>query len=150
MRNYKLSIDNSDFDVLIKEVTTEEVIAEVNGLQVKVLIRDIEVLEKPTAKAEKDVENKERKSDHTVPLKSKAQSTTAKAPAGAITAPIPGQIISINVSVGDKVLAGQKLLVLEAMKLENVITSTCDGEVQQLMIKEGEIIEQGQELIIIN
>ena len=58
-------------------------------------------------------------------------------------------IISITVSLGEQVRSGQKLLVLEAMKLENSITATMDGTVSEILIAEGDVVNQGQPLIIL-
>ena len=74
---------------------------------------------------------------------------TSQAPAAApvpsaestkITAPIPGRIISVDVKVGDKVESGQLVLVIEAMKMENTITSPVDGIVKEIVVdKDAEV-----------
>jgi biotin carboxyl carrier protein len=62
---------------------------------------------------------------------------------------MPGQIKAIFVREGDKVKAGQKLLIMEAMKLENKLPASQDGIVKQILVRDGDIVSQGQELIII-
>lgn len=57
-----------------------------------------------------------------------------------IVAPIPGTVLSISVKVGDKVTKGQELLVLEAMKMENSITSDYTGTVKQILCEVGEAV----------
>ena len=64
-----------------------------------------------------------------------------------IKAPMPGLIIEVNVSEGDSVSKGDKVLVLEAMKMENVIKSPGDGVVKEIKIKEGDSVEKNQVLI---
>lgn len=49
-----------------------------------------------------------------------------------VTAPLPGKILSLLVKAGDKVLAGQVVAVIEAMKMENDITSPVDGTIQEI------------------
>ena len=66
-----------------------------------------------------------------------------------VIAPMPGQIKSIFVREGDKVTSGQKLLIMEAMKLENKLPATRDGVVKKILVRDGDIVSQGQELIII-
>ncbi|MCD6390239.1 MAG: acetyl-CoA carboxylase biotin carboxyl carrier protein subunit [Desulfobulbaceae bacterium] len=62
---------------------------------------------------------------------------------------MPGNVIKIYVEEGEKVLAGQKLLVLEAMKLENNIISTCAGVVEKILVREGQAVNQGQSLVVV-
>lgn len=56
----------------------------------------------------------------------------AAAGSGAILSPMPGKIIAVEVAAGDKVVAGQKLLTLEAMKMEHTLTAPFDGTVAEL------------------
>ncbi len=74
-------------------------------------------------------------------------STSTPAGGNAVTAPMPGKILRILVNEGEKVKAGQGLLVLEAMKMENEIPSPRDGVVKRILVKEGETVDTGQALI---
>lgn len=65
-----------------------------------------------------------------------------------IEAPMPGLILDINVSEGQEVQKGDKLLILEAMKMENVIKSPGNGKVKKVMVKQGESVELGQKLVL--
>ncbi|GAB5350194.1 acetyl/propionyl/methylcrotonyl-CoA carboxylase subunit alpha [Alteriqipengyuania sp. 357] len=56
---------------------------------------------------------------------------------GAILAPMPGKVIAVDVADGDSVTAGQRLMVLEAMKMEHALTAPFDGTVTQLAASEG-------------
>ena len=56
---------------------------------------------------------------------------------GAILAPMPGKVIAVEVAAGDAVTKGQKLLVLEAMKMEHALTAPFDGTVAELTVKVG-------------
>jgi biotin carboxyl carrier protein len=73
----------------------------------------------------------------------------APAGAGAVVAPIPGVVLKLLVKVGDQVTAGQNLLVLEAMKMENDITATVAGEVKEVAVAEGAQVSDGQTLVVI-
>ncbi len=64
-----------------------------------------------------------------------------------ITAAISGRIVSVRVSAGDKVSKGQTLLVMEAMKMENVLTASRDGIVSSVMVKENDIVSAGDNLL---
>lgn len=64
-----------------------------------------------------------------------------------IKAPMPGSILDVIVSEGDEVSEGDKLLVLEAMKMENVIKSPGEGKVSKIHISQKENVEKNQVLI---
>ncbi len=66
---------------------------------------------------------------------------------GRLTAPMPGQVQAVNVTVGDSVTKGQTLMVLEAMKMEIRIQAPADGVVKRLAIEQGETVEREQVLI---
>lgn len=57
-----------------------------------------------------------------------------------VLSPMPGTILSVNVSVGSTVKAGEVILILEAMKMENEIVAPCDGTVKQLAVQKGSTV----------
>lgn len=68
------------------------------------------------------------------------------APAGAgerVAAPMPGNILAVNVAAGDMVKKGQVLMVLEAMKMENEIMAPHDGKVTAVAVTKGAAVESG-------
>jgi biotin carboxyl carrier protein len=67
-----------------------------------------------------------------------------------IIAPMPGKVIRILVQAGDKVEAGQGLLVVEAMKMQNEIRSPKGGTVERLHVKEGQPVNAGDVLCIVS
>lgn len=94
------------------------------------------------------------------PAPNAATSAAAAAPAAAakpaaavegtkIAAPMPGMILDVKVAVGDSVKKGQALFVLEAMKMENDVNSTCDGTVLSLNASKGSSVETGTVLAVI-
>ena len=66
-----------------------------------------------------------------------------------VNAPMPGNILRIDVKEGDKVKAGQTLLILEAMKIENEIAAPKDGTVVQIATSKGAVVETGTPLIVL-
>jgi len=64
-----------------------------------------------------------------------------------IKAPMPGLVLQVMVAAGDVVVVGQALLILEAMKMENVIKATATGTVQIIQVSQGAPVEKGQLLI---
>ena len=63
-----------------------------------------------------------------------------------VVAPMPGKVVRLLVQVGDKVEAGQGLLVVEAMKMQNEIRSPKGGTVERLQVKEGQPVNAGEVL----
>lgn len=77
-----------------------------------------------------------------------------KAPAAAaagekVAAPMPGTIVSVNVSNGQSVKAGDVLVVLEAMKMENEIKAPSDGTITSVAVSKGESVDTGATLVTI-
>jgi len=73
------------------------------------------------------------------------------APAGGetVSAPMPGNILAVNVAAGQAVKKGDVLLVLEAMKMENEIMSPVDGTVTSVAVTKGSTVETGAVLCVI-
>ena len=66
-----------------------------------------------------------------------------------IPSPMPGAILNVNVSVGATVKAGDVLMVLEAMKMENDIVAPCDGTVKQILVSKGSTVNTDDVLVVI-
>ena len=89
--------------------------------------------------------------------KAPAVAAPAAAPAAAavtaagevVKSPMPGNIMKILVSQGQKVNEGDTLIVLEAMKMENDIVATKSGTVAQIVVTKGQVVETGASLVVI-
>lgn len=66
-----------------------------------------------------------------------------------IVAPMPGKVVRVLVQVGEKVQAGQGLMVVEAMKMQNEVRSPKSGTVERLLAKEGQPVNAGEVLAVI-
>ena len=78
----------------------------------------------------------------------------AAAPAAAgsgskIAAPLPGTITEVKCSVGQKVKAGDTVIILEAMKMQNNIEADCDGVIQQVLVSKGDSVLEGAPMVVI-
>ena len=81
-----------------------------------------------------------------------AAAAPASKPAGAgekVASPLPGVIIEISVKEGQQVKAGQKVAVLEAMKLENEIPAPKDGTVTEIHVHKGDSLQEGDPVVTI-
>lgn len=79
-----------------------------------------------------------------------APQTAAKEGNVAVSAPMPGKILAVKAKEGDSVKAGDVLLVLEAMKMENDIVAPQDGVVASINVKVGDSVESGAKLASLN
>ena len=68
---------------------------------------------------------------------------------GSLVSPMPGKVMEINVKVGDDVIKGQTLLVMEAMKMNQSISSDQDGIVEEIYVNEGDQLETGTSLLLV-
>ena len=86
-----------------------------------------------------------------------APAVVAAAPAAAnaavggqpVKAPMPGNILQVKVSVGQKVKAGDVLFILEAMKMENEIAAPVGGTVKQILVEKGAVVDTGAVLAVL-
>lgn len=83
------------------------------------------------------------------PAATPAPAPTASASGTNVVSPMPGSILAVNVSNGQSVRAGEVLLILEAMKMENDIVAPCDGIVKQVLVTKGTTVDTDQVLVII-
>jgi biotin carboxyl carrier protein len=78
--------------------------------------------------------------------------TGAASHSGVVTvhAPMPGLVIAVTVEAGATVTTGQTVVILEAMKMENDLSSPLSGTVQEIRVTQGQTVDQGEALIIIS
>ncbi|MFO7725684.1 MAG: biotin/lipoyl-containing protein [Oceanipulchritudo sp.] len=80
------------------------------------------------------------------PSEKKAPATS---PEGDIPSPLAGKVVSIDVSPGDSVEAGQTIITLEAMKMNTIVSSPASGTVKKIHVSAGDAVEEGQPLLSI-
>ena len=85
------------------------------------------------------------------PVAAPAAAPAAAAPVAgeAVTAPMPGNILKVNVTAGQAVKEGDVLLILEAMKMENEIMAPKAGTVTQVVVSKGSTVDTGAPLVVI-
>ena len=140
MKNFKYTINGNVYRVIVNEVKESFADIEVNGTSYKVELEKPEkkpvVVTNPTRPAVEPV----------TPIS--PPTATASGPK-ALKSPLPGTIVDITCKVGDSVKKGQKLVILEAMKMENTISSDKDGVIKEIKVNKGDVVLEGVDLIVI-
>lgn len=152
MKNYSLKINGNQYDVAIDEINdaSTEANVVVNGTQYKVEI----VGGKARTVSKPHVIPAPKATGLSVTPTTAAASKPVAAPAASSSAyklvcPLPGTVTAINVKEGDTVSAGQTLVVLEAMKMENNIDADKAGTVKEILVQNGATVMEGDNLIVI-
>lgn len=148
MKEFKMKINGSEYLVNIESVEDINARVEVNGT-----MYDVEI-DKPIRQAAPVI----RQVVTAKPVQSVSAAASpakvtpaAHVPSGAntIKSPLPGVIIDVCVKIGDAVKTGQKLFVLEAMKMENSINAENDGKIVDIKVNKGDSVLEGADLIVI-
>ena len=135
MKEYRININGTMYNVSIEEVgssnetTTNRITGSIN----------------PAPQTQRAPAVKQAPTPTPAPATSQVNSGQDKA----IKSPLPGIVLDVLVNVGDTVKAGQKVLLLEAMKMENNIEAESDGTVKEIKAKKGDTVYEGDILIII-
>lgn len=142
MKEYKFTINGNSYKVVVNSIDENIADIEVNGTSYKV-----------------ELETAAKKKIKPITRPAQAPTTAAGTPvisrpsansvAGAVLSPLPGVILDVHVKVGDTVKIGQKIAVLEAMKMENVINADKAGKVIEVKVSKGDSVLEGAALVII-
>lgn len=143
MKNFKFTIQGNKYDVNILNVEDNIAEVEVNGTVYKV-----EVDKKITSsKTPKLVRTVAVPSTETTPSQLKTSAPSAPKGTGFVKSPLPGVILDVYIKEGDHVKVGQKLILLEAMKMENNINADKEGIVKSVKVKKGDSVLEGDILV---
>lgn len=122
MKNYKITVNGTEYDVTVEENTGASSTAA------------------PLAPAKKVAPAK----------KAPAKQTSGSQGGVKVTAPMPGKILAVKTSVGQSVKKGDVIMILEAMKMENEIVAPQDGTIASIDANEGASVEAGNVLATLN
>jgi len=139
MKNFKFKINSNDYDVAIDEIVENIAHIQVNGEKYEV------ELEKKAEKPAPIIRKSRPAVAKNEPVQPKSSSSSGSVKA--INSPLPGNILDVKVSEGDKVTKGTVVMIMEAMKMENNIVSEFDGVVASVKVKTGQSVLQNDVLI---
>ena len=143
MKTYKFKINGKEYEVAINNVEGKNATVTVNGAEYQV-----------------ELENAPAAAPAAAPVAAAPAPAAAAAPAAApaakpagagkkVASPLPGVIIEVSVKEGQAVKAGQKVAVIEAMKMENEIAADCDGTVTAIHVAKGDSVLEGADIVTI-
>lgn len=142
MKEYKYKINGTVYNVTVGDIENNMAQVEVNGTPYKV---EMEQTVAPVAVSTP----RPSAAPRTVSGEKVIAKPTTTGGAGAIKAPLPGVVLDIKVNVGDAVNAGDTVVILEAMKMENNINADKSGVVKSVSVNKGDSVLEGAELLII-
>ncbi|MCC5848390.1 MAG: biotin/lipoyl-binding protein [Verrucomicrobia bacterium] len=151
MRTYTLNIENKDYEVEVKSFSLQHATLVVNGKTIHVDVKDVTTKATALSQSESSPAPVRAPAPSSAPAAPRVANGPGPAPAGGngVKAPIPGAILSVDVAEGDTVQAGQLLLKMEAMKMENQIKAPRAGKVTKILVKVGDAVAQGADLLLI-
>ena len=141
MKTYRFKINGKPYEVSVEGIQGQTASVTVNGTAYQVEMDQAPaapVAAAPAAPAPAS------------PTVAAAPAAPAPAPSGAgcqIVSPLPGVVIEISVREGQAVKAGQKVAVIEAMKMENEIAAEADGTVSAILVSKGDSVLEGAPLM---
>ena len=149
MKKYELTIKGKKFDVEVKDFggATAKVAVNGNEYDVDITYKGGEVVAFTPA-------TPRPAAPRAAAVAAPVAAAPAAAPAGDVSgnnvvAPMPGLIMKVLVKVGDTVTVGQKVMTMEAMKMENDINAGSAGTVKAVLVKEGDNVKEHQPLVTI-
>ena len=145
MSTYKFKINGKDYEVAVNGIEGKNAAVTVNGVNYNVEMENAAPAAAPAPA-------------QAAPAAAPAPAAAATAPAAApkasgagkdVVSPLPGVVISVDVKVGDAVKRGQKVAVIEAMKMENEILSENDGTVTAVHVSKGDSVLEDAKIVTI-
>ena len=141
MKTYKFKINDNEYNVDINSVEGNIADVTVNGASYKVEM-DTPVASPLAAAPAPSATPAAAPAAAAAPAPAKASGAGK-----AVTSPLPGVIIEVSVKEGQAVKAGQKIAVIEAMKMENEIQADVDGTVTAILVNKGDSVLEGAEIV---
>ena len=138
MAQYKFKINGKEYNVSIGAAEGKNLTVNVNGADYQVELENAPAAAPVAAPA--------------AAPKADAPAAAAPKPAGAgvtVKSPLPGIIISVDVKEGQAVKSGQKVAVIEAMKMENDILAEADGTITAIHTRKGDSVLEGADIVTI-
>ena len=152
---YQYTVKGVDYEVEIQDIEGNIANVTVNGIPFEVEMKQPVKAGKQKVKLseERRVKSEESNSSSSSSATNASSATTTQPAAAAsgkpVVAPLPGTINEIKVKVGDKVKAGDTVVILEAMKMQNNIEAETSGTITSINVNKGDAVMEGDTLVTI-
>ncbi|GAB4369964.1 MAG: biotin/lipoyl-binding protein [Calditrichia bacterium] len=144
MKEYIITINNRTYQVVVKKIKTDTAIVEVDGKEYEVGVE--RKIKNPIAPLDvKPV--KTQASPASSPADTLRPFSAEVKTGNKILSPLPGLILEILVTEGEKIQMGQTIMKMEAMKMENEIKSHAAGKIKQIYVKPGDSVLENTPLL---
>lgn len=140
MKKFAFQIHGNRYEVEIEEADGKNLIVQVNGIPYEVELEK-EIAETKTPKLVQGT------TIPTTDVSTQTKKTATPTTGGVIKSPLPGVILEVHVKENDAVSLGQKIITIEAMKMENVIYADKNGKVKAIKVKKGDNVLEGDILV---
>lgn len=150
MAKYQYTVKGVDYEVEIQDIEGNIANVTVNGIPFEVEMK--QPVKAGKQKVKLSEERRAEGSEESNSSSASAASTSSAPTAGAgkpVVAPLPGTINEIKVKVGDKVNAGDTVVILEAMKMQNNIEAETSGTITSINVNKGDAVMEGDTLVTI-
>ena len=157
MTKYQYTVKGVDYEVEIQDIEGNIANVTVNGIPFEVEMKQPVKAGKQKVKLseERRAEGSEERRVKSEEFNSSSASTASTSSASTaaagkpVVAPLPGTINEIKVKVGDKVNAGDTVVILEAMKMQNNIEAETSGTITSINVNKGDAVMEGDTLVTI-
>jgi len=143
MKRYKMTINNEPYEAHIVEFSNENAKIIVNGTEFKVVFESDNPLNQPRV-----IEVAK-----TIPLapevKPEALPVVSSGSVSQIKAPLPSVVVKVMKNVGDTIKTGDAIIILEAMKMESEVFAPCDGQIESILVKAQDTVQEGQVMMTV-
>ena len=157
MAKYQYTVKGVDYEVEIQDIEGNIANVTVNGIPFEVEMKQpvkagkqkVKLSEERRAEGSEERRVKSEESYSSSASAASISSTTTAAAGKPVVAPLPGTINEIKVKVGDKVNAGDTVVILEAMKMQNNIEAETSGTITSINVNKGDAVMEGDTLVTI-
>ena len=148
MSKFQYTVQGVDYDVEIENVEGNVAKVTVNGIPFEVETKQ-PIKAAPKAKVKVEAPKPAAAAPAQPAPQPVAQPAAAAGAGTKVTAPLPGTITEVCVTVGQQVKEGQTVVILEAMKMQNNIEAETTGTITSIMVKQGDTVMEGSVLVTI-
>ncbi len=149
MSKYKVKINDNDYEVDINDLGDGNLEIKIGEKTVNLTIEEVLQTKDSAPMPKPKIESKQAEIDPTPKPIPEPVTTAAKGKGEVVKSVMSGTIISLKKKVGDTVQIGDVVLIIEAMKMENEISSPIEGKILEIKVSPGNSVHTGDEIFVV-